>query len=109
MREFSVNPNFHRPDRSSRVEGSSGTPERWKPAKGMLFRDMSSLVGVLARSLRKGRKAASARDWRSATAYYMRAAETLKGTGPIGARIKGLAERMRELAEHPPEKPKPLA
>lgn len=70
--------------------------------------EFSAFLGKLVKGLRKGHRAASARDWKTATGYYRLAADTLVPGGPIQRRIDAEAERMARLAENPPPDPKPL-
>lgn len=70
--------------------------------------EFSAFLGKLVKGLRKGHKAASGRDWRTATGYYRMASEVLSPGGPIQKRIEAEADRMAKLAADPPQPPKPL-
>lgn len=71
--------------------------------------EWSKVLGKLAKGLRRGHKAASSRDWKTATGYYRLASEVLHPGGPIHRRVTDEADRMAKLADNPPEPPKPLA
>lgn len=71
--------------------------------------EFSAILAKLAKGLRKGHRAASGRDWLTATGYYRIASDLLIPGGPIQTRIEAEANRMAKLAENPPEPPRPLA